>query len=58
MQVIDQPEAAIEILDMITREEDTIGVDELGVSTILIEALGTGVERNRTVSEKNVIHRS
>ncbi len=39
-------------LESITRQEEAIGVDELGVTTILIEAISAGVEQNLNVSIK------
>ena len=49
LQVIDETEVAISELDRITSQEEDIGVDELSVTTVLIEAVSTGVQRDRNV---------
>ena len=48
-QASNQSEAAIMELEMITREVENIGADELGVATFLIEAVSTQVKENRNV---------
>ena len=49
LQVIDETEVAISELDRITSQEEDIGVDELSVTTVLIEAVSTGVQQDRNV---------
>ena len=47
-QLIDETDEALQELDNITASEE-IGVDELGVTTILLEALTIGAGQSETV---------
>ena len=44
------PNEAIETLDNITKNEDMLGSTEIEVTTILLEALIVGVEKDEAVS--------